>query len=145
MPYCNMLVHAIWSTKNRVPIISKELKPILLNHIKEYSIQKGIFINRMNCVQEHIHLLISLGTDQTIAKTINLLKGESSNWVNKQKIISARFGWQEEYIALSVSYSASDKVRTYIDNQEEHHRKKTFTEEYNEFMKVAGIKLSGLG
>jgi REP element-mobilizing transposase RayT len=123
-----------------VPIITKELKGVLLKHIKDNSIKKGIFIDSMNCVSDHIHLLISLGADQTIAKTINLLKGESSNWVNKQGLIKSKFEWQEEYIALSVSYSVADKVRGYILNQEEHHKKKTFTEEYNEFMKVADSK-----
>jgi len=140
MPYCNLFIHVIWSTKNRVPIITKELKGVLLKHIKDNSIKKGIFIDSMNCVSDHIHLLISLGADQTIAKTINLLKGESSYWVNKQGLIKSKFEWQEEYIALSVSYSVADKVRGYILNQEEHHKKKTFTEEYNEFMKVADSK-----
>ena len=140
-----MLVHVIWSTKNRAALITKELKPILLNHIKENSIRKGIFIDRMNCVKDHIHLLVSLGTDQTISKTVNLIKGESSNWVNKQKMIGSKFEWQDEYIALSVSYSLLNKVRSYIEKQEEHHRKKTFSEEYNEFMKVARTKFPDLG
>jgi hypothetical protein len=63
-----------------------------------------------------------------------LIKGESSFWVNKQHLLDTKFEWQAEYIALSVSYSASDKVKAYILNQEEHHRKKTFSEEYDEFL-----------
>jgi len=140
MPYCNIMIHAIWSTKNRLPLITKELKPLLLQHIKDNSVMKGIFIDKMNCTSDHIHVLISLGADQTIAKTTGLIKGESSNWVNKQKITQGKFEWQEEYIALSVSYSVTDAVRKYIMNQEEHHRKKTFTEEYNEFLKIANQK-----
>ncbi len=134
MPYTKILIHYIWATKNREHIISKELKPLLLNHIKENSITKGIFIDTLNCVSDHIHLLVSLGTEQTIAKTAMLIKGESSFWTNRQKIIKNNFEWQDEYIALSVSYSAFDKVRTYILNQEEHHKKKTYLEEYNEFL-----------
>jgi len=88
----------------------------------------------MNCVSDHIHLLISLGKEQTVAKTAMLLKGESSFWINRQKLIKQKFEWQDEYIALSVSYSAIDKVRNYILNQEEHHRKKSFNEEYNKFL-----------
>jgi len=62
-----------------------------------------------------------------------LIKGESSFWVNKQKLIDQKFEWQDEYIGLSVSESAVGNVRRYIANQEEHHRKKTFIQEYNEF------------
>ena len=136
MPYTKVLIHFIWATKNREHLISKELKPLLLQHIKDNSIKKGIFIDTMNCVSDHMHLLISLGTEITIAKTAMLIKGESSFWVNKQKLIKSKFEWQDEYIASSVSYSAIDKVRAYILNQEAHHKKKTFAEEYEEFLKA---------
>ena len=134
MPYTKVLIHYIWSTKNRKHLIGKELKPLLLDHIKENSIKKEIFIDTLNCISDHIHLLVSLGTEQTIAKTAMLIKGESSFWVNKQQRLKTKFEWQDEYIALSVSYSAIDKVRAYILNQEEHHKKKTFAEEYEEFL-----------
>lgn len=141
MPYTKIYIHFIWSTKNRTHLIDKELKPVLLAHIKENSIKKEIFIDTLNCVSDHIHLLVSLGNEQTIAKTAMLIKGESSFWVNKQQLIKTKFEWQDEYIALSVSYSAIDKVRAYILNQEEHHNKKTFTEEYNEFIDANQIDI----
>src|SRR3954462_888613 len=106
MPYIKVLIHLIWATKNREHLISKELQPLLLQHIKDNSINKRILIDTLNCVSDHIHLLISLGTDQTIAKTAMLIKGESSFWVNKQNLLKNKFEWQDEYIALSVSYSA---------------------------------------
>ena len=99
----------------------------------------------LNCVDDHIHLLVSLGTEQTMAKVAMLIKGESSFWLNKQKLIKQKFEWQEEYIALSVSESAIAKVRAYIANQEEHHKKKTFIQEYEEFLKVHGFKRSDFG
>ncbi len=145
MPYTKVMIHFIWSTKNRAPFISKALKPLLLSHIKENSITKKIFIDTLNCVEDHIHLLISLGTEQTISKVAMLIKGESSFWVGKQKIIKNKFEWQDEYIALSVSESAIDKVRQYILNQEEHHKKKTFMEEYNDFLKVHGFSRNDFG
>jgi REP element-mobilizing transposase RayT len=74
-----------------------------------------------------------------------LIKGESSFWVNKQKILKGKFEWQDEYIALSVSESGISKVRQYIANQEEHHRKKTFTQEYEEFLSVHGFSRSDFG
>jgi REP element-mobilizing transposase RayT len=136
MPYTKVMIHYIWSTKNRDAIISDKLKPLLINHILANSKEKGIFIDSINCVKDHIHILISLGTDQTIAKVAMMIRGESSFWVNKQKIINTKFEWQEEYIALSVSQSAIDNVKAYIDNQEEHHSVKTFSEEYDAFLKA---------
>lgn len=143
MPYTKVLIHFIWATKNREHLISNELKPLLLNHIKENSIKKEIFIDAINCVSNHIHLLVSLGTEQTIAKTAMLIKGESSFWANKQDFLKSKFEWQDEYIALSVSYSAIDKVRAYILNQETHHKKKTFAEEYEGFLNIHRLE-SGL-
>ena len=133
------MIHYIWATKNRTPIINHELKYLLLNHIKENSLSKEIFIDTLNCVEDHIHLLVSLGKEQSISKVAMLIKGESSFWVNKQKIISGKFEWQDEYIALSVSESGIEKVRQYILNQEEHHKKKTFAQEYDEFLKIHGF------
>lgn len=139
MPYTKVMIHFIWSTKNRQPIISKDIKPALLSHIKENSIKNGIFIDCLNCIEDHIHLLVSLGTQQTISKIAMLVKGESSFWLNKQKFLKNNFEWQEEYIALSVSESGVDKVRNYIANQEEHHKKKTFAKEYEEFLSIHGF------
>ncbi len=145
MPYTKVMIHFIWSTKNRNKIISKKLKPLLLNHIKENSIAKGIFLDSLNCVEDHIHLLISLGTEQTISKVAMLIKGESSFWVNKQRILKEKFEWQDEYIALSVSESGISKVQLYIASQEEHHHKKTFNEEYEEFLSEHGFNRNNFG
>ena len=96
--------------------INDKLKPLLLSHIKENSIKKEIFIDTINCVADHIHLLISLGTDQTISKVAQLIKGESSNWVNKQQIIQHKFEWRDDYFAVSINESMVEKVREYIRN-----------------------------
>lgn len=140
MPIINIYLHVIWSTKNRSKIITKGFKPILIQHIKSNAKEKEIFIDSINCTDDHIHLLISLGTDQTISKIVQLIKGESSHWVNKSQVIKGKFGLQGDYIALSVSKSILDKVRKYIDNQEEHHRIKNFLEELDEFKKKYGFK-----
>ncbi len=132
MPFTKVLIQFIWATKNREHLICNELKPLLLQHIKENSIRKEIFIDTQNCVSDHIHLLVSLGTEQTIAKTAMLIKGETSFRVNKQKLLKSKFECQDEYI--SVSYSALDGVRAYILNQEAHHKKRTFAEEHEEFI-----------
>jgi putative transposase len=139
MPYSKVMIHFIWATKNRDPLITTELKPLLLSHIIENSKRKGIFIDTINCISDHIHLLISLGTEQTISNIARLIKGESSFWVNSQKLIHYKFQWQDDYIALSVSESGVDAVRNYIINQEEHHKKITFIDEYNQFLKIHGL------
>ncbi len=79
--------------------------------------------------------MIGLSADVSISKTIQLIKGESSYWINKQSLLKSKFEWADEYYAVSVSESQLDNVRRYIDNQEEHHKKKTFHEECDEFMK----------
>jgi len=139
MPYVKLMIHFMWATKNRERIISRELKPLLLEHIKDNAKKKGIYIDRVNCVQDHIHVPVSLGTDQTVAKVTQLIKGESSFWVNGQGLMHGKFEWQDDYIALSVSESMVDRVRAYIDNQEAHHARKTFDEEYKEFLKLSGL------
>ena len=86
-------------------------------------------------MSDHIHLLISLGREQSISTVVMLIKGESSHWVNKEKLLKCKFEWQDEYIAISVSESLVEKVFDYIKNQDEHHKVKSFEEEYNLFVK----------
>jgi putative transposase len=134
MPFIRIWVHLIWSTKNREKVISSGLKPMLLEHIKANAKGKNIWIDNVNCVSDHVHALISLGAEQSISRVAMLLKGESSHWINSQDLTKIKFEWQDEYIAISVSESNVEAVRRYILNQEDHHRQKSFTDEYNEFL-----------
>jgi len=144
MPFVKVWIHMIWSTKNREKIIGKDLKPKLIAHILENAKIKEIYIDTINCETDHIHMLISLGNEQTLSKISQLIKGESSYWVNKEKLCKFKFEWQDEYIAVSVSDSSISKVRDYINNQEEHHRTKSFDEEYKLFIEKYGFsKFSG--
>ena len=86
-----------------------------------------------------IHFLISLNTDQTIEKIIQLIKGEASFWFNRNLRKGKKLEWQDEYFAVSVSESKVDLVRDYIKKQEAHHKKKSFQEEYDEFMRKYGF------
>jgi len=141
MPFVKVYIHFVWSTKNRYPYLNtRELRVKVWNHIRENAKAKGIFIDFINGYTDHCHCLISLGTDQTIQKVMQLIKGESSFWINKNKLTIDKFEWQDEYFAVSVSESMVDKVRDYIKNQEEHHRKKTFQEEYDEFISKYGFE-----
>ena len=82
---------------------------------------------------------------ENISEITQLIKGESSFWVNRQHLIRQKFEWQDEYIALSVSESGIQKVRDYIDNQEEHHKRVTFSQEYNELIKIHGFDIKNFG
>ena len=134
MGYLKIWVHLVWTTKNREPLLTPEIKKQLLEHIVKNAVDKDIYIDFINGHLEHVHCLISLGSGQNIDKIVMLLKGESSYWINKNKLIRQKFEWQKEYFAVSVSESSVNRVRDYIKNQEEHHRKRSFQEEYDEFM-----------
>ena len=140
MPFIRVWVHLIWSTKNREKSISSSLKAKLIEHIKSNVEKKKLWLDSLNCTDDHIHLLVSLNAEDTISKVVMLLKGESSHWVNQNKLIPNKFEWQDEYIAISVSESIVENVRKYISSQEEHHKKKSFTDEYEEFMKKFGYR-----
>ena len=135
MSFVKVMIHAIWGTKNRRPLLQKEIRHTLYDHIIENAKTKGLFIDSVNGVDDHIHLLFGLNADLSIAKTIQLIKGESSYWINKQGLLKHKFEWADEYYAASVSESLLPALRTYINNQEEHHRKRTFAEECDEFLR----------
>jgi REP element-mobilizing transposase RayT len=125
----------VWGTKNRHPFLVNEVKLKVINHIKENAKNKQIHIDCIDGHHEHLHCLIALNADMNIAKVMQLLKGESAYWINKNKVTSTKFEWADEYFAISVSESIVEKVRKYIHNQEEHHSKITFTQEYETFIK----------
>ena len=134
MGYVKIWVHLVWTTKNREALLTKEIRQAIFNHIKENAENKGIYIDFINVHLEHVHCLVSLGSGQNIDKLLMLLKGESSFWINKNKIFKTKFEWQDEYFAVSVSESSVNRVRDYIKNQENHHKKKSFNDEYQEFI-----------
>ena len=141
MPFIKVYIHCVWSTKNRIPYLDTiQLRQKVWQHIRENAIQKGIFIDFINGYSDHCHCLISLGVDQNIQKVMQLIKGESSFWINKNGLTKEKFEWQDEYFAVSISESVVDKVRNYIQNQELHHTKRTFQEEYDEFIDKYGFK-----
>jgi putative transposase len=137
-------IHLIWSTKCRQPILEKEFREELFDHIRENAREKGIYLDSINGYLDHVHALISLRSDYSISKIVQLLKGESSHWANEIRPILFRFEWQDEYIALSVAESAVEVVRRYLKNQEEHHRKKTFAEEYQDLIRNSQAGNGGL-
>ncbi|MDN3657025.1 IS200/IS605 family transposase [Ferruginibacter paludis] len=141
MPFVSVYIHFVWSTKDRVPYLeNKTIRDAMWQHIRDNGKAKGIFIDFVNGHTDHCHCLVSLGTEQTISKIMQLIKGEAAFWFNKQHFITEKLAWQDEYFAVSVSESALNIVRNYIKNQEEHHKKKTFQQEYDEFLTKYGFQ-----
>ena len=136
MAFVNIMVHAVWGTKSRYPFLTKDIRPAVYEHIRQNAKSKQIFIDSINGVEDHVHVLLGLNAELSISKTLQLIKGEASYWINKQKMTTPAFEWADEYYAVSVSESQLQKIRDYIVNQEEHHRKKTFQEECDEFLKL---------
>lgn len=141
MPFIKIYIHVVFSTRNRIPYFNTpELRIKVWKHIKENASQKGIFLDMVNGYSDHCHCLISLGSNQNIEKIVQLLKGESSHWINKNELTKEKFFWQDEYFAVSVSESMIEAVRNYVKNQESHHKKKSFAEEYQEFFDKYNFK-----
>ena len=140
MPWVKVWLHFVWSTKDRFPFLNDDIRARVFDHIRENAREKGIFIDFINGYLEHVHCLISLGTDQTLEKIMQLIKGESSFWINKNKLTKTKFKWQEEYFVVSVNEDSLDSVRRYIANQEEHHKKVTFDDEFEGFLMRAGFQ-----
>jgi putative transposase len=138
MSFVKIWVHLVFSTKNRESWLNKDFRYKLHQHIIENCKEKEIFLQAINGYTDHIHCLISLGKDQSISKVAQLIKGESSFWMNKQGFLDEIFSWQDDYFAVSVSESQVKTVTAYIKNQEKHHAKKTFAEEAEAFMDVYG-------
>jgi len=136
MSYVRIWVHVVFTTHNHEQNLSSEIRTKLIAHIREHCRQKDIYLDRINGWSDHMHLLISLGREQNIAKVMMLIKGESAHWFNSQNLLKGKFKWQDDYFAISVSESQVETVRAYIANQEEHHRAVPFAKELETLKKI---------
>lgn len=114
-------IHLVWATKYRNPVLTEEIRLQLFEHIRTTALSKGIYFDCINGYTDHVHCLITLGANQNIGKVVNLIKGESSRWINENKLCIEHFQWQRQYYAVSVSLNDIKRVRKYIINQESHH------------------------
>ena len=142
MSFVRIWLHCVWGTKRRFPYLTEDIKWTIFNHIKGNAKLKGIYIGCINGYKDHVHCILSLKADQTLSKSIQLIKGDSSFWINQKALTKTKFEWADEYYAVSFSESHLKKVREYIQNQEEHHRSKTWKQECEEFMKKYNFEKS---
>lgn len=146
MPVLKIYIHLIWSTKNRVPYLFNEtIRSHVWAHMADNAKKKEIQLINVNGHNDHCHCLIRLKADQTIAKILQLLKGESSHWINQSGIIlprfaSEKFDWQNDYYAESISPRYLYAVNDYINLQEEHHKKESFKNELDNFLTEYELK-----
>ncbi len=127
--------HCVFSTKGRQPLMTSALRQRLWPFIGGIARQNKMKAIEIGGVEDHVHILLSIPSTVSIAKAMQLIKGGSSKWVHETFPEHRLFGWQEEYGAFSVSVSQLDKITEYIRNQQEHHRKMTFQEEFLAFLK----------
>lgn len=138
--YISCYVHYIFSTKQRQRVIAPEIQPRLWAYFGGIARENKMKAIAVGGTDDHIHVLLSLPATVPLAKAAQLIKGGSSFWVHETFSTHRDFAWQEGYGAFTVSVSQLDKTIRYISDQEEHHRKKTFQEEYLEFLKKHGVE-----
>lgn len=139
--HTRIFIHLIWATKSRERMLTKDVRPMLRRQLADYARDNNIHCEALNAQMEHVQGLISLQSTQKIDDVVKLLKGESSHWINEQNLLRGKFSWQRGYAALSVSPSHVERLKLYINNQDEHHRRRTFAEEYPVILKKYGFSL----
>jgi putative transposase len=137
--YSRVWLHLVWSTLKREPMLSKPAATKLSAYLNEYAQSKGIYM-KINFVNpDHVHALIDLPTNLCIEDAVQLFKGSSSHWINEQDLVPGKFSWGRGYGVFSVSASGVAEVAKYIAEQEEHHRKKSLTEELKLLVEKYGL------
>lgn len=138
--YTNLLYHIIFSTKQRTPLINKDFQEELYCYIGGIIRAEGGTQLEIGGTSDHIHILAKFKPAISISDMLEKIKANSSKWVNDHKMKLRKFGWQEGYAAFTVSESQVPAVREYIQNQEEHHRKQTYQEEFVALLDRHGIE-----
>ena len=133
--YTQIHLQFIFAVQNRMSLIQKEWQDRLYQYITgiiQKNKHKMLIVNGM---PDHMHIVIGMRPTQSISDLLQDIKGSSSKWINDNKLVKGKFQWQEGYAAFSYSKSALPKLIEYVKNQEEHHRRKKFSDEYKEFLK----------
>ena len=138
--YNKIWIHAIWATKERMPIIHSNIEYKIHQFISEQLRAQGCLVRIINGMPDHIHCLFLLSPQKSIAEVIKQIKGSSSHYINQNDLTSKKFAWQTGYAAYSVSESVVEKVFQYIKTQKEHHQKKSFLQECEAFLKLYAVE-----
>ncbi|MGB8988510.1 MAG: IS200/IS605 family transposase [Candidatus Sulfotelmatobacter sp.] len=134
--YPNILIHCVFSTKERRDLIPQEILPRLWKYFVGIGRNHGIAVLAAGGISNHSHLLIALPSDMTVAKAVQVLKANSSRWLHE---LGLDFAWQEGYGAFSVSSTNKEAVKNYILRQAEHHRKRSYENEFEAMLRKSGM------
>jgi putative transposase len=134
--YTQIHLQIIFAVQNRVSLIQPRWKDELYKYMTGIVQGNKHKLIVMNGIEDHVHLLIGLRPSQSVSDLLQQVKGDSSLWVNQRGFVRGKFQWQEGYAAFSYSKSQLPAVINYINNQEIHHKKKSFIEEYKEFLDI---------
>jgi putative transposase len=137
--FISSLHHCVFATKGREPILSAEIRQRLWPYLGGVARENGMKALAVGGVADHVHMLLSLPATMSVAKAMQLLKGNSSKWIHETFPKLRTFAWQEGYAAFSIGVSAIEETRAYIRNQEEHHRTRTYREEVIIFLQRHGL------
>ena len=138
--FTKLTVHCIFAVKGRQAMIDAELRERLYGYIGGIVRESGGCLSAIGGTTDHVHLLIDLPAPMSVAEMMRVVKANSSKWIRETFPDQASFAWQTGYGAFAVSLSAVEEVREYIRHQEEHHRKRTFEEEFLDFIQRHGLK-----
>jgi len=136
----HVIVHIVFSTKYRAPLLAQPVRSRAQAYLATIVRDNGCECYRAGGVEDHVHLAVRLSRTITIADLVEAIKTGSSRWMKQQGPGLEQFSWQKGYSAFSAYYRDVDRLLAYIDGQEEHHRKKTFQDEYRELLTENGIE-----
>ncbi len=138
--YTQLYIHFVFAVKYRAAIIEEEWEGRLQKYITGVVQKNGHKLLAINNMPDHLHLFVGLNPNQSISDLMRLVKGDSSEFINKERFTERKFQWQDGYGAFSNSRTQIDGVVKYIANQKLHHSKKTFKEEYLQILRDYGIE-----
>jgi REP element-mobilizing transposase RayT len=137
--FTQIYLHLVFAVQNRISMIQPEWKDELYKYITGIIQNNGHKLIAINGVSNHLHIATGYKPHQLIPDLLQDIKGSSSKWINEKNFINGKFKWQEGYGAFSFSHSQIDRVANYIKNQERHHKKQTFREEYLQLLKKYNV------
>ncbi|MDN3583019.1 IS200/IS605 family transposase [Mucilaginibacter flavus] len=133
--FSQLYIHFVFAAKYRASLLNTDWDERLRLYITAITQNHGHKMLAINNMPDHLHMFVGLNPNQSISDLMRKVKGDSSEWINKEKLTLGKFQWQEGYGAFSHSRSQIDQVVKYILSQQEHHQKKTFLDEYREMLK----------
>lgn len=138
--YSQLYIHVVFAVKRRENLIASDWKTNLFKFMNGIVVNKRDKVMCLNGVSDHVHILLSISPATRISDIVRDIKANSSRWINENKLVRGKFEWQNGFGAFSVSPGRVDRTIDYIKNQENHHKRKSFREEYLHLLKLSGVE-----